>query len=283
MSFSESKNNAYLIAGIGEAITCDDKVFLLEGDRHHWPNNLKEEWEEQWWFDAPFQILTVKEKLFFVGKMYSSIEQAEYILDYCIQKKGWIPKIFFPTEEEAKRAKEHKEYACSINQLKDFHAMLMHFTEKVKNHHYLEIVFGQIDEGPTSDMAIVEQTRKREVLEEAGHITQAEFIQFSEPFTSRKTGLTTVSALFKSHMEIKDMELIWSQVEANRRPTGYEWRCPIAWYKYIPGIDQRLAMLEKAVQETCNGKWYPLKVHPCMDKKNKAAIITLTTKHDQAH
>lgn len=266
------QNNAYLIAGIGEAITCDDKVFLLEGDRHHWPNNLKEEWQEHWWFEAPFQVITVKEKLSLLGKLYSDIEQAEYILDYCIQKKGWIPKLFFTSEDEAKLARENKEYACSTHELKEFHNMLMHFTEKVKDHHYLEIVFGQIDQGPTKDMAVVEQTRKREVLEEAGHITQAEFIGFSDPFTSRRTGLTTVSALFKSHMDIQDMEIIWSQVETNRRPTGYEWRCPIAWYKYIPGIDHRLAALEKAVQETCNGKWYPLKVHPCMDKKNKDTI-----------
>ena len=109
------QNNAYLIAGIAEAITCDDKVFLLEGDRHHWPNNLKEEWEEQWWFEAPFQVITVKEKLSFLGRVYSNIQQAEYILDFCIQKKGWIPKIFFPTEHEAKTVKENKEYACSID------------------------------------------------------------------------------------------------------------------------------------------------------------------------
>ena len=266
------QNNAYLITGIGEAITCDDQVFLLEGDRHHWPNNVEEEWAEQWWFEAPFQVITVKEKLSFLGKMYSNVQQAEYILDYCIQKKGWIPKIFFPTEEEANTVKENKEYASSIEKLKEFHAMLMYFTEKVKDHHYLEMVFGHIDEGPTNDMAIVEQTRKREVLEEAGHITQAEFIGFSDPFTSRKTGLTTVTALYKSHMNIKDMELVWSQVEANRRPTGYEWRCPHAWYKYIPGIDKREAILEKARQETCNGKWYPLEVHHRMDKKNKDTL-----------
>ena len=268
---SSIQNNAYLIAGIAEAITCDDKVFLLEGDRHHWPNNLKEEWEEQWWFEAPFQVITVKEKLSFLGMMYSNVQQAEYILDFCIQKKGWIPKIFFPTEDEANTVKKNKEYACPIGKLKEFHAMLMHFTEKVKDHHYLEMVFGQIDEGPTNDMAIVEQTRKREVLEEAGHITQAEFIGFSDPFTNR-SGLTTVTALYKSHMDIQDMEIIWMQVEANRRPTGYEWRCPHAWYKYIPGIDKREAAFEKARQETCNGKWYPLKVHHRMDQKNKDTL-----------
>lgn len=267
---SQVINNAYLVSGIGEAITCDDQVFLLEGDRHHWPNNVKEEWDEQWWYKKPGQVITVKEKLVFLGKEYSAVQQAEYIFEYCMQK-GWIPKIFFKTEEEAEQAKKFREYGCSIEQLKEFHAMLMHFTEKVKDHHYLEMVFGHIDEGPTNDMALVELTRKREVLEEAGHMTKAEFIGYSDPFTNRD-GVTTVSALYKSHMDTKDMELVWSQVEANRRPTGYEWRCPFAWHKNIPGIDQIDARLEKAMQETCNGKWYPLQVHPRMDKKNKDTI-----------
>lgn len=259
---------AYPVSGIGEAITCDDQVFLLEGDRHHWPNNLKEEWEEQW-HEAPYQVITVKEKLIFQGRIFSSVQQAEYILEYCVHK-GWIPK-FFPDPEPIKK---HKEYACSIDTLKQFHAMLMDFTQRVKDHHYLEIVFGKIDEGPTYDMALVESTRKREVLEEAGHLTQADFIGYSEPFTSK--GVTSVSALFKSHMDIQDMEIVWMQVEANRRPTGYEWRCPIPWYKYIPNIDKTAAALEKATHETCNGKWYPLKVHHRMDQKNKAAITFLS-------
>ena len=133
------------------------------------------------------------------------------------------------------------------------------------------MVFGHIDEGPTKDMDLVRSTRVREVLEEAGHVTDAEFIGFSDPFTGRN-GLTTVSALFKSHMDIKDMELVWSQVEANRRPTGYEWRCPFSWYKSIPNINQAAAKLEKAMHETSNGSWYPLQVHPRMDKKNKDTI-----------
>ena len=264
-------NNAYLIAGIGEAITCGDRVFCFDGDRHHWEDGVQEEWEDQWWFGAPYQVITVKEKLVFQNKLYSNVEMAEYILAYCINKKGWIPKIFFD-EEEAKRAKQFKEYACPVEKLKEFHAMLMYFTEKVKDHHYLEIVFGAIDEGPTMDMALVEATRKREVFEEAGCITQAELIGFSDPYTGRKTGLTTVSALYKSHMKIEDMEALWAKAEAERNPTRFEWGCAVPWYSYIPGIDKRKAMVEKALHETCNGKWYPLAVHPRMDKKNKAAI-----------
>jgi len=258
-----SSNNAHLVTGICEAITCGDKVFLLEGDRHHWPNNLKEEWDELW-HSPPYQVITVKEKLVFLGKEYSSLQQAGHILDYCVNK-GWLPKMIFAEPPK------HKEYAVSSDKLLEFHAMLTYFTERVKDHHYMELVFGQIDEGPTMDMSIVESTRRREVFEEAGIMTQAQHIGFSDPFTSGRTGLTTVTALYKSHMEIKDMEVVWAQVKANRRPTGFEWRCPIPWYKAMI-VDMRAAKAEKAMQETCNGKWYPFQAHPRMDKKNKDVI-----------
>lgn len=263
-----SSKNAHLVTGICEAITCGDQVFLLEGDRHHWTNQIKEEWEQQW-HNAPYQVITVKEKLVFLGKEYSNLQQAEYILDYCV-KKDWLPKILF-NEEEAELVRKHREYGVSAEKLKEFHAMLMYFTEKVKDHHYLELVFGEIDEGPTMDMKIVESTRLREVFEEAGIMTKAEHIGFSDPFTSQRTGLTTVTALYKSHMEIKDMELVWTQVENIRRPTGYEWRCPIPWYKSMP-VDKQAGKTEKAMRETCNGKWYPFGIHPRMDKKNKDVI-----------
>ena len=196
--------------------------------------------------------------------MYTEVDQAEHILDYCVLK-GWLPKMFFKPQE-VEDVLKHKEYAAKRETLEKFHHMLMDFTDKVRDHHYLEMVFGKIDEGPTKDMALVEATRKREVLEEAGHITQAEFVGFSDPFNG------AVTALYKSHMDEKDMDLVWMQVEANRRPTGYEWRCPLAWYKSIPNINLMQAKQEKAIHETCNGKWYPFKAHPRMDKKNLAVL-----------
>lgn len=245
----------YACTGIAEAITCNQKIFLLEGDRHHWPERVKEDWENQW-HKAPYQVITVKDQLVFQGKVYSSIAQAEHILDYCMQK-GWVPKFF---------KEDTKEYNCSIETLKQFFAMLKRFTRLVKDHHYLEMVFGKIDEGPTHDMKIIEATRKREVLEEAGIVTKAEFVRFSEPFGGH------VTAVFKSHMDIADMEAAWADMESQRRPTGNEWRCPIPWYKSIFGIDLEWAKFEKALHETRNGRWYPLEIHPLMDQKNKAVI-----------
>lgn len=175
--------------GIAEAIVCDDSIFLLEGDRHHWPEGVKEEWEQQW-HSAPFQIITVKDQLVFQGRVYSSTEQAQHILQYCA-KKGWVPKE---------------------KNLMKFFKMLKHFTELVKDSHYLEMVFGKCDEGPTQDMHLIEATRRREVYEEAGLATRADFVCFA-PHGEYAT------AVFKSTMGKKEVEVVWSQVDAQRRPT----------------------------------------------------------------
>lgn len=225
------------VSSIVETITCNDYVFLLEGNRHLWPKGLKKQWDKHW-HKAPDQVFTVKEMLVLQGRVYSDLEQAAYILEYCVHK-GWIPTFF--TQPDI--IKKYKEYSVSTKQLKDFFDMLKEFTLKVEDQHLLHHVVGHFK--PTQDMNLVEAHRKRIVLDEAGHITHAKLV-----------GVDNGVAMYQSYMDMKDMEVVWMQVEANRRPTGYEWRCPHKWYKVIPDIDQAAAKEEVYWHRTSKGRWY---------------------------
>ena len=270
----------YMCSGIAEAILNEDgEIFLMDSDRHHWPGDTKQEWEKQWYegkgkHPYPFQVYTVKEKLVLLGESYTPEQQAEYILAHALSK-GWAPKIFFDSDKEAADAVEHMEYAVTPEKLRDFHAMLYWHTQQVKDHHWLEMVFGAC-KGPdgkpagTYDMNVIETTRAAEVFEESGAITEATFLGYTDPRTTKDGEVVT--AMFKSTMEKESMNRLWESTVKLRRPTGYEWQCPHSWYKKIPGIDQMLAATEKEMRETSNGGWYPFEVHPRMDTKNKTTI-----------
>ena len=74
------------------------------------------------------------------------------------------------------------------------------------------------------------------------------------------------------------MDDIWRRADVLRRPPGGvpRWRCPHAWYKCIPGIDKDSAKVEKADNETRNGRWVPvqdaLTLPNFCDKKNIAML-----------
>ncbi len=162
------------------------------------------------------------------------------------------------------------------------HAILLEFTARVSGQHYHELVMGAVDGGATRDMSKVEATLYKETEEEAGASKEdmagkTNFQCWSDPFTSRRTGATTVTGIFVTDIEQAAMNRIWAAADAERRPAGFNgWRCPHAWYKKIPGIDLAAAEREKAIQETRNGAWYSVEEaltrHNFVDGKNQAVL-----------
>ena len=256
----------YPISGIACAILNDnDEIFLFENDRHHWPEGVQDQWKLQFLGDAPKQVYTVTKTLDFLGETYDDIEQARAIVQHMVSKK-WYPKVCFSEEPGS-------VWAVTEDSLKDLHKMLQEFTQKVENHHYLEMVFGAVDSGPTKNLVIVDETLRKEMEEEAGlsHFT-AELVGYSEPFESR--GVAKITAIYKTYVQSQEMIDSWAEIEKKRR-NGNVWRYPYAWFKFIPNINKEKAEREKAIQETRNGKWYPMQVHPRMDRKNISVIKLL--------
>ena len=287
--------------GVSHTILSPDyeETFVWEGDRHHWPGTTKGVWATHFHGDAPFQNYTVEDTLDFQGKKYGPIEQAGFILKHMITK-GWAPtcccdentaQLVAAAKQATKLAKKEKtpeakaaakaaealalESARSVtpDQLKALHALLMDFTARVKDHHYIEMVMGGVDGGPTTDIDTVIATAQKETKEEAGLDESSEsltFVGWAEPYTSRKSGETTTTAMFVTYKEKTAMEQSWADTEARRRPNGKKtWRCPHAWYRVIPGIDMDAAAHEKAIHETRNGHWITLdEAEKIMDSKN---------------
>lgn len=291
------KNPPHDVSGIANAITCismsgTSLIWLLEGDRHFWPEGVKAAWASHFFpkggsfKGAPFQVYTVTAALVFLGKTYDAAQQAHYILAHMLSK-GWAPVACFEDEAAATlavaAAKAKQTVSVSQEKLLALHAMLMDFTMAVAGHHYHEIVMGAVEGGPTTDAEAIEETLKKETEEEAGLVLesgQATFKEWAKPYTSRKTGKTSTTAIFQTPMRKEHMEDIWRRADALRRPKGFTgWRCPHAWYKTIPGIDLAAAEYEKARQETRNGAWYDvqdaLNKPDFMDKKNVDVVKTL--------
>jgi 8-oxo-dGTP pyrophosphatase MutT (NUDIX family) len=283
------------VNGVSNTILSPDnkETFVLEGDRHHWPGATKADWATHFRVGVPSQIYTVEDILDFQGKQYGPIEQARFILMHMITK-GWAPTCCCD-EHTAKKAAElakkkktpeakaaakaadalalESARAVTPDQLKALHALLMDFTARVKDHHYIEMVMGGVDGGPTTDIDTVIATAQKETMEEAGIDVTSEaltFVGWAEPYTSRKSGETTTTAMFVTYKEKTAMEQSWADTEAQRRPKGKKtWRCPHAWYKVIPGIDMDAAAHEKAIHETRNGHWITLdEAEKIMDSKN---------------
>ena len=290
------KTPPHLVSGIANAITYigpDGKtyIFLLEGDRHFWCKEVKFEWDQYFYGKkkdlglngAPFQVYTVTHVMVFDRKTYNAVEQARYILKHMLSK-GWVPIVCFSNEDEAVKAIRTGNISnVSDAMLSTLHGILMYFTGKVSGVHYHEIVMGAVDDGPTDDPEKIISTLRKETFEEAGFQLvpgQAEFMCWADPYTSRKTGVTSTTAIFQTVIDKATMEAIWKNADSHRRPEGFlGWRCPHAWYKTIPRIDLNAAANEKAIQETRNGAWYELhealnKIH-FVDSKNKAVLMKL--------
>lgn len=288
------KSPPHNVSGIANAITCIGQllIWLLEGDRHFWHEGVKAAWASHFFpkggsfKGAPFQVYTVTAVLVFLGNTYDAAQQAQYILTHMLSK-GWAPIACFEDEAAATlavaAAKAKQTVSVSQEKLLALHAMLMDFTKAVAEHHYHEIVMGAVEGGPTTDAEAIEETLEKETEEEAGLVLekgQATFQKWAKPYTSRKTGETSTTAIFQTPMRKEHMEDIWRRADALRRPEGFTgWRCPHAWYKTIPGIDLAAAEYEKAHQETRNGAWYDvrdaLNKPDFMDPKNVAVVKTL--------
>lgn len=256
------------------------KYFLLPGDRHHWPEGVKEQWAKLFHpagesiKGAPYQVITVKEVLHFLDQDFPAAEQAGAIVEYCITK-GWFPKCCFTKEAALDIAKSGDDYAYSVetSQLLEFHGHLMKFTALVEDHHYLENVFGGVEGGPTTDPAKIWDCLIREGKEESGmDLSNSQFLCYSAPRASRKTGETTVTAFFIAWVDEEEMTQAFQAKMSLLGPN--RWQCALPWYKELD-VEQAAAKAEKADCETLPGaKWYPFdpEGHRLMDAKNKAIV-----------
>jgi hypothetical protein len=284
----------------GASKKASKKVFLVEGDRHFLSGTHKEAWEAIFHpvfkeagttliQGAPVQVITVKENLEFLGKTYGPLVQAGAIAEYCVSK-GIFPKCCF-TQEAALQIAKQESYAYTIetSQLLKFHAQLMDFTARVARDHYYENMFGAIDgapvgltakPSPTMDVETILATLHRESHEEFNLsrelMRNAQFLCYSNP-RQNKAGETVVTAYFIVSVDEQVMLDAWQAKMLRDRPTGNEWRCPLSWYKFLGDIDLAAAECAKAHLETGpSGGWYPMGVHPKMDRKNREFIELYT-------
>ena len=325
--FGGLSNPPHDVRGIANAIftALRTLVFLMKGDRHFWVGNTKKDYGELFYEKGdnlkgtPFQVHTVNRgHLTFCGVRYEPIDQARWILKHMLSK-GWAPTCCFDTREDAIAAVErvkNKDYSdvqgdtptVTGEKLIFLHDKLLEFTNHVASHPYTELVMVAVEiDGVTQatrDMNAVVETLYKETYEEAGAKKKeiqdkVQFFGWSDPFTSRKTGDISVTAIFVSDFENhKDMEGIWRAEDKVRRPvwkssclTEYgeeqwhisldKWRCPHPWYKVIPGIEGNQEALangahEKAIQETRSGMFVSVDValskENFMDEKNKAVL-----------
>lgn len=279
------------VTGIANAFLSSGRVrvYLMQGDRHFWDEKTKSDWTTKFWpkddtfKGAPFQVYTVAETLTLLGKSYGPVDMTRWILAHMLSKK-WVPMCCFPDRDTATAAlaKDFDVGTVEDMSLVVLHTILTEFTARVSGQHYHELVMGAVDSGATQDMSKVVDTLYKESEEEAGASKEVlagktNFQCWSEPFTSRRTGETTVTAIFVTDIGEAEMNAIWAAADAERRPEGFNgWRCPHAWYKKIPGIDLAAAEREKAIQETRNGAWYSVEEaltrHNFVDGKNQAVL-----------
>ena len=286
-------------SGVGLVVLSSNgkKVYLVEGDRNLWPEGVKEAWDaifhpvfeeagKRLINGAPVQVITVTETLEFLGKTFGPVDQTEGILEWCVSK-GYFPKCCFTREaavEIAKRGDDY-EYGSSQSQLLEFHAILMDFTARVADAHYLENVFGAVDGSPTMDVETIRDTLYREADEEFNLprecLNNAQFLCYGEPRQARKTGATVVTAYFVVFVNEDFMVSAWQAKMLRDRPTGNEWRGALSWYKFL-GVNLADAKRAKAALETGpRGGFYPVAVHPNMDSKNWQLIemyVAMSTK-----
>lgn len=285
------------VHAIANIITSPDgqKVFLLKGDRHFWTDDVKSKWEAAFHEKdergegckgAPFQVYTVSLKaLRFQGNLYSPEDVARYILQHMLSKK-WVPRCVFPTDEDKARALQGGVDVSAVadDKIQALFELLQHFTDRVSDLHYHETVMGAVEGGATRDIDQVRATLHKETQEEAGLCldglqTSPEFFGFSKPRAARKTGKTTVTALWKMIVAVVVMQETWDAENAKRRPADdnfSRWWCAHAWWKCIPGIDAAAAEHEKATLETRDGQWHDMKAalarENFLDRKNRDMI-----------
>lgn len=294
-AFACLENPPHAVAAIAHVFLASERsqVFLWRGDRHFWDDKLKSDWSQQFWpkdhtfAGAPFQVYTVGPSLTFCGKEYGPVDMTRYILADMLQK-SWVPTCCFPTAAAARAALADDFDVATVDgiRLVALHAMLTEFTQRVSGQHYHEVVMGAVDGGATQDMRLVEATLYKETEEEAGVKLEdkTQFHGWSKPFTSRRSGTTTVTAIFVTDVADKaEMQRAWAEVDAIRRPEGvHNWCCPHSWFKRIPGIDLVAAAREKALQETQHGAWYTvdeaLNRAQFVDVKNQDALKKLLGK-----
>ena len=105
-------------------------------------------------------------------------------------------------------------------------------------------------------------------------LSNSQFLTYSPPRTSRKTGETTVTAFFIAWVDEDEMVQAFEAKMLKDRPTGNEWFCPMPYYKTM-AVNQAAAKLAKADLEVLPGaKWYLFdpEGHRLMDAKNKSIV-----------
>ena len=277
-------DSEYNVTGIANVLVSmkENKLwyFGLDGDRRRLTAAQKAAWASHFHImdqivqGAPHSPYYTKEPdsdgttLVMCGQKFDKLKVAEAQFEHAMSK-GWVPLIF-GSLADARKAVTNKEYALQKDTLHSFHDLMLEFTRVTETQRYHEVIMGARErEEP------ILETVARETLEEAGVTIDASnlhFVGYSDPFMSRKTGETCVTAIFVTFVDRKATEEDFKAAMQARRPTGYEYDCPHAFYKKLP-VDPAAAKLEKGNLEVVSGAFHELDLdgplHPNMDFKNK--------------
>lgn len=276
----------YKVTGIANVLVFMEAgkiwYFGLEGDRRNLTAAQKAAWASHFHVmdelvqGPPHSPYYTKEPdsegtcLVMCGEKFDKLKVAEAQFQHAMSK-GWIPLIF-GSLEDARKAVTNKEYALQKETLLRFHDLMLEFTRVTEGQRYHEVVMG----GREGEEHILE-TVARETDEEAGVAIDASnpairFIGYSDMFMSRKTGEECVTGIFVTFVDREATEADFKAAMDARRPTGYEYDCPHAFYKKLP-VDPAAAKLEKGNLEVVSGAFHELDLdgalHPNMDFKNK--------------
>ena len=111
------------------------------------------------------------------GRKFTSIQQARAILKYMLSK-GWLPNVVYHNKEDAEAAQTLFEEKGKVD-VDDHHLQLLitqcrAYAREVT--HNLEIgVFGANENGLTTDLGTIADTRAKEVFEETGQQLDGKF------------------------------------------------------------------------------------------------------------